>query len=71
MKGCCCLRVKLIISTLQYTGLRNIEGFATQNQGNEALKRGMQLRKKFYLREAVGLYTRGLDMRCRCAAITS
>ena len=42
------------------------EGFVLQNQGNEALRRGVQLRKKFYLREAEGLYTRGLDMRCRC-----
>ena len=33
-----------------------------QGQGNDALKRGMQLKKKFYLREAVELYTKGLDM---------
>ena len=33
-----------------------------QGQGNDALKRGMQMRKKFYLREALDLYTKGLDM---------
>ena len=33
-----------------------------QGQGNDALKRGVQLKKRFYLREAVDLYTKGLDM---------
>ncbi|KAK9833531.1 hypothetical protein WJX81_002203 [Elliptochloris bilobata] len=42
-----------------------------KNQGNDVLKRGTQLKKKFYLREASGLYTRGLDMRCRDAALVS
>lgn len=31
----------------------------------------MQLRKKFYLREALGLYTRGLDLRCCDAALAA
>ena len=44
---------------------------AAQNQGNDALKRGLQLKKKFYLREALGLYTRGLDLKCRDAALAS
>ena len=35
---------------------------ALQGQGNDALKRGLQLKKKFYLREAQGMYTKGLDM---------
>ncbi|KAK9907556.1 hypothetical protein WJX75_005927 [Coccomyxa subellipsoidea] len=33
-----------------------------KGQGNDALKRGLQLKKKFYLREAVDLYTKGLGM---------
>ncbi|BDA47917.1 Tetratricopeptide repeat protein 4 [Coccomyxa sp. Obi] len=33
-----------------------------KGQGNDALKRGLQLKKKFYLREAVTLYTKGLEM---------
>lgn len=33
-----------------------------QGQGNDALKRGLQLKKKFYLREAIGMYTKGLEM---------
>ena len=33
-----------------------------QDQGNDALKRGLQLKKKFYLREALNLYTKGLEM---------
>ena len=31
-----------------------------QARGNDAFKRGVQLRKKFYLREAADLYTQGL-----------
>ncbi len=31
-----------------------------QVRGNDAFKRGVQLRKKFYLREAADLYTQGL-----------
>ena len=42
-----------------------------QNQGNDALKRGLQLKKKFYLREALGLYTRGLDFKCKDAVLVS
>ena len=42
-----------------------------QGQGNDALKRGMQLKKKFYLREAVGLYTKGLDMGCALPQLLS
>jgi hypothetical protein len=34
--------------------------FAAQARGNDAFKRGVQLRKKFYLREAADLYTQGL-----------
>ena len=33
-----------------------------QGQGNDALKRGVQLKKRFYLREAVDLNTKGLEM---------
>ena len=33
-----------------------------QDQGNDALKRGLQLKKMFYLREALNLYTKGLEM---------
>jgi hypothetical protein len=44
---------------------------AAQNQGNDALKRGLQVKKTFYLREALGLYTRGLDLKCRNAALVS
>ena len=42
-----------------------------QGQGNDALKRGMQLKKKFYLREAVDLYTKGLDMRATLPQLLS
>ena len=35
---------------------------SVQDQGNDALKRGLQLKKKFYLREALNLYTKGLEM---------
>ena len=36
--------------------------YFVQDQGNDALKRGLQLKKKFYLREALNLYTKGLEM---------
>ena len=32
-----------------------------QNQGNEALKTGLKHRKKFYFREAITAYSKGLD----------
>ncbi|KAL0051529.1 hypothetical protein WJX82_009385 [Trebouxia sp. C0006] len=35
-----------------------------KNQGNEALKTGLKHRKKFYFREAVTAYTKGLDVQC-------
>lgn len=35
-----------------------------QDQGNAALKTGMQQRKKFYLRQAIEQYTQGLDLMC-------
>ena len=34
---------------------------ALQGQGNDALKRGLQLKNKFYLREALSMYTKGLE----------
>jgi hypothetical protein len=33
-----------------------------QVQGNDALKRGLQLKKRFFIREAINLYTKGLEM---------
>lgn len=42
-----------------------------QGQGNDALKRGLQLKKKFYLREAVNLYTKGLEMDCSMPELLS
>ncbi len=36
----------------------------SQNQGNEALKTGLKHRKKFYFREAITAYTKGLDVQC-------
>eukprot|EP00891_Asterochloris_glomerata_P002794 jgi/Astpho2/2794/gw1.00050.278.1_t len=38
------------------------EGFKTQ--GNDALRTGLKVRKKFYLREAVTAYTKGLELKC-------
>ncbi|KAA6430080.1 MAG: hypothetical protein FRX49_00511 [Trebouxia sp. A1-2] len=35
-----------------------------KNQGNEALKTGLKHRKKFYFREAITAYTKGLDVQC-------
>ena len=40
-----------------------------QVQGNDALKRGLQLRKKFYLRQAQEFYSQGLAMRCGDSAV--
>lgn len=40
-------------------------------QGNDALKRGLQLRKKFYLREAISLYSKGLEMGCSSQQLLS
>ena len=40
-----------------------------QLRGNDAFKRGVQLRKKFYLREAVDLYTQGLASNSSDAAL--
>ena len=40
-----------------------------QVQGNDALKRGLQLRKKFYLRQAQELYSQGLAVHCGEAAL--
>lgn len=40
-----------------------------QVQGNDALKRGLQLRKKFYLRQAQEFYSQGLAVRCGAAAV--
>lgn len=41
----------------------------TQHQGNEALKTGLKLRKKFYFREASIAYTKGLDEQCGSKSI--
>ena len=38
--------------------------YCSQNQGNEALKTGLKHRKKFYFREAITAYTKGLDVQC-------
>ncbi|KAK9806833.1 hypothetical protein WJX72_004164 [[Myrmecia] bisecta] len=40
-------------------------------QGNDALKRGTQLRKRFYLHEAINLYSKGLEMNCESRALQS
>ena len=40
-----------------------------QTHGNEALKRGVQLRKKFFVLEAVACYTRGLEVQPRSPAL--
>ena len=37
--------------------------------GNDALKRGVQLRKKFFVLEAVACYTRGLEARPQAPAL--
>ena len=42
------------------TGLVTVCATPVQVRGNDAFKRGVQLRKKFYLREAADLYTQGL-----------
>lgn len=36
---------------------------AMQNQGNSALKTGLQAKKKFYLRQAIEQYGKGLEVR--------
>lgn len=36
---------------------------AVQNQGNSALKTGLQAKKKFYLRQAIEQYDKGLEVR--------
>lgn len=41
----------------------------TQTRGNEALKTGLKLRKKFYFREASIAYTKGLEEHCGSRSI--
>lgn len=36
-----------------------------QIQGNDALKLGNKLKKKFYMREAIKCYTKGLEHQCK------
>lgn len=43
---------------------QDLTGYCSQNQGNEALKTGLKHRKKFYFREAITAYTKGLDVQC-------
>lgn len=45
------------------------EGF--KDQGNRALKTGLQHKKKFYLRQAIEQYTQGLAVACPNAALNS
>ena len=40
-----------------------------QNQGNEALKTGLKHRKKFYFREAIAAYTKGINEKCGDSSI--
>lgn len=40
-----------------------------QVQGNDSLKRGLQLRKKFYLRQAQEQYSQGLAVQCGDSAV--
>lgn len=42
-----------------------------KDYGNRALKTGLQHRKKFYLREAVDQYNKGLDLACSDASLNS
>jgi hypothetical protein len=42
-----------------------------QNQGNDALKTGLRQKKKFYLRQAIEQYDKGLEQRCADAALNS
>ncbi|PSC72268.1 tetratricopeptide repeat 4-like protein [Micractinium conductrix] len=45
------------------------EGF--KNMGNDALKAGMRHKKKFYLRQAIDQYDKGLDVQCSDAGVNS
>ncbi|KAI7844146.1 hypothetical protein COHA_002281 [Chlorella ohadii] len=49
------------------------EGFKARglNQGNSALKTGLQAKKKFYLRQAIEQYDKGLEVGCGDAALNS
>lgn len=42
-----------------------------QNQGNEALKTGLRAKKKFYLRQAIEQYGKGLELQCADAPLNS
>lgn len=42
-----------------------------QNQGNDALKTGLRARKKFYLRQAIEQYGKGLEVQCGDPALNS
>lgn len=65
-QGCCepvSLWCNYLMHHLYLTSLSRLTpDTRLQGQGNDALKRGVQLKKRFYLREAVDLYTKGLDM---------
>ncbi|KAL4450020.1 hypothetical protein ABPG77_010689 [Micractinium sp. CCAP 211/92] len=45
------------------------EGF--KNMGNDALKAGLRHKKKFYLRQAIEQYGKGLEVMCEDAALNS
>lgn len=45
--------------------------FCLQRQGNDALKQGLAIRKKFYLRKAVEHYTAGIAVGVSDAALNS
>lgn len=42
-----------------------------QNLGNDALKAGLRNKKKFYLRQAIEQYDKGLQVQCADAALNS
>lgn len=42
-----------------------------QNLGNDALKAGLRHKKKFYLRQAIEQYGKGLEVQCSDAALNS
>lgn len=42
-----------------------------QDQGNDALKVGLQQKKKFYLRQAIEQYTEGLNLMCSDAKLNA
>ncbi len=42
-----------------------------QEQGNKALKTGLDAKKRFYLREAIKQYTEGLNLACPDAELNS